>query len=587
MKILTNTHAAELLSANSHPPQITFAAPNRTLVRWHVQRTALLLLVTFLLSWPGYSQQKTASLETGSANSKPKVAGPRPAGPKTALDKGDWTSYNGSLTSERYSPLTQITTANVASLKQVGMADLGEPASFESGVIVANNTLFVTTQLNTYALDPVSGKQKWKHNFPFTPLTGHLNVNRGVVFSKGRVIRGVDAGYLVALDATTGKEVWKTKASEFKKGESLSSAPVVWNGMVFMGIAGGDYTGVRGRMMAFRETDGKQLWSFDVVPLTGKGSDSWPASTPEKPRQGGGIYSSYTIDAEKGLLYIGTGNPGPDWDKRERPGLNLYTCSVVVLDAKTGVFKNYYQLSPNDYHDWNLSAVPALIKTAGGKNLVLAAGKDGFLHALEQSQLKLVYKTPVTTIENIDAPFSTDKFTRFFPGTHGGVQWNGPAFNPTENLIFVNSVDWAVSVKLALPGQAASEVGEPSTGGDKSAPFGKNDPKEDARGWLTAVDADKGSVKWKYHSPTPLLAGLTTTASGLVITGDLNGNLMAFNAKDGQQLLKQNTGTPIAGGIITYMVNNKQYIAAAIGFTSGNWEIKDSGNARVVVYALP
>ena len=503
-----------------------------------------------------------------------------------AAGVGEWPSYNRTLTGDRNSPLTQVTRANVGTVRPVCSAQLGETAAFASGIIVAEDTLFVTTQLNTYAFDPATCRRKWKHSFPFKPVAGRLNTSRGATFSDGKLYRGVDAGYLVALDAATGKELWRTKASDLPKGESLSAAPVVWNGTVFIGTAGGDYFGVRGRMMAFRQSDGKPMWSFDLVPLTGPGSETWPPSTAEAPRQGGGSYSSYSIDAGRGLVYVGTGNPGPDWDKKSRPGLNLYTSSVVALDARTGALRGYYQLDPNGFHDWNLSAAPTLVRTAGGRDLVLAAGKDGFLHGLDQRSLKPIYKTAVTTIDNIKAPFNSVRNTRFCPGTHGGVQWNGPAFHRAENTVFVNSVDWCVSIKLAPKLPAPGVPGVPWTGGAKDAVFGTDDPKSRWGGWLTAVNADTGKIRWKYRSPTPLLAGVTTTATGLVLTGDLNGNMMAFDSRSGKQLWKNNAGAPIGGGVVTYLAGGKQYIAAAVGHTSGNWGTK-GGNAKVAVYALP
>ena len=511
---------------------------------------------------------------------------PASAQAQSAAGEGDWTSYNRTLRSDRHSPLTQITTANVNSLRPVCSAELGVPAAFASGIIVADNTLFVTTQVATYAFDPATCEQKWKHALAFTPAPGHLNTSRGAVYADGKLYRGSDDGHLVAIDAATGKEAWRTKAADFARSESLSAAPVIWNGTVFIGTAGGDYFGNRGRMMAFRQSDGQPLWSFDLVPLTGPGSETWPASTPEVPRQGGGSYSSYTIDVDKGLVYVGTGNPGPDWDKKSRPGLNLYTSSVVALDARSGAFRGYYQLDPNGYHDWNLAAAPSLVRTAGGKNLVLAAGKDGYVHGLDQESLKPIYKTAVTTISNIKAPFNSTRNTRFCPGTHGGVQYNGPSFNPAENAVFVNSVDWCVSIKLAPQIPAPGVVGEPYTGGVEDAKFGTDDPKSKWGGWLTALDADTGAIKWKYKSPTPLLAGVTTTASGLVLTGDLNGSMMAFDARSGKQLWKHNAGAPIGGGVITYLAGGKQYIAGAVGHTSGNWKTT-GGNAKVAVYAMP
>ena len=505
--------------------------------------------------------------------------------PTTVAD-GDWPSYNRTLTSERYSPLKQINTQNVASLKQVCLVDLKEAGNYQSGLVVANNTLFATTDTNTFAFDPATCQQKWKHHYEYTAPPGALKVNRGVAYADGKVFRGVGVGFVIAIDASTGKQLWETKIADMTKGESVPAAPIVWNGMVFIGQAGGDNRGVRGRMMAFNQVDGKQLWSFDLVPMTGPGSDTWPPSTPENPRTGGATWTSYTLDPNSGLLYVPAGNAAPDFDIKARPGLNLYTNSIVILDAKTGTLKEYYQLTPNDFHDWDVSAPPALIKTAGQKTLIASAGKDGILNGIDPSQKKIIYKTPVTTIENAQTPFS-EKDTRFCPGVQGGVEWNGPAFNPTTNLIFVNAIDWCYTVNLTPKSPPPGKIGAPYTGeADPDEPFGRVDPKSRWKGWLTAVNADDGTVKWKYQSPTPLVAGITTTAGDLVLTGDLNGDVLVFNATDGKQLWKHSTGAPIGGGVITYLAGGKQYVAVAAGITSANWQTKGS-NAKVAIYALP
>jgi alcohol dehydrogenase (cytochrome c) len=508
-----------------------------------------------------------------------------PSTVQSTVSDGDWPGYNRTLASDRFSPLNQITTDNVANLKQVCTFDLGESGNFQSGMIVVNNSLYVSTDTNTFSIDPATCQQKWKHHYE-KPTPEGLRVNRGVAYADGKIFRGINAGYLIALDANTGQQVWEAKMADPTKGETIPAAPVAWNGMVFIGQAGGDNKGVRGRMLGFNQSDGKQVWSFDLVPVSGPGSETWPPETPKNPRTGGATWTSYSVDQANGLLYVPVGNAAPDFDIEVRPGLNLYTNSVVILDAKTGAFKEHYQLTPNDYHDWDIASAPALIKTTGGRNLIVAAGKDGIVHAVDSSQKKEIYKTPVTTIENATEPLSADKEVRFCPGTQGGVEWNGPAFNPTANLIFVNSVDVCFSVKLT-PETLKGEAGTPYTGGTgPTEAFGKFDPKQNWKGWVTAINAEDGSVKWKLQTPTPMLGAITATAGGLVLTGDLNGDLVALNAADGTQLFKQNTGAPIGGGVITYSANGKQLIGVASGMASMLWQTK-AGNAKIVVYGLP
>ena len=356
--------------------------------------------------------------------------------------------------------------------------------------------------------------------------------------------------------------------------------------MVFIGQAGGDNKGVRGRMMAFNAADGKQLWSVDLVPATGDGADTWPPDTADHMRTGGATWTSYSLDAATGLLYVPAGNATADFDIKSRPGKNLYTNCIVILDAKTGAFKDYYQLTPNDFHDWDISTPPALIKTAAGKNLMVSVGKDGVVHGVDTAAKTELYKTPIVTQLNVDTPFTAQE-TRFCPGIQGGAEWNGVAYNPKANLVFANTIDWCSIVNLGPKSPPPGEMGKPYTGeADEAGPFGRQDPHEDAKGWVTAVNVDDGSVKWKYQSPTPMIAAIATTASGLLFTGDLNGDFLVFNAADGKQLLKSSVGAPIGGGVISYLANNKQYVAAAAGITSGSFMTK-GGNAKVVVFGLP
>jgi alcohol dehydrogenase (cytochrome c) len=501
-----------------------------------------------------------------------------------AQDTQDWAGYNNTLTSERYSLLDQINTDNVASLSRQCTFDLGETANFQSGLVVVDGVMFVTTDQNIYAIDAATCELQWQHHYEnYEPNPEGLQVNRGVAYADGRIFRGVGDGYLYAHDAATGEQLWRTLAADAEIGETLPAAPIVWNGLVFIGQAGGDVTGVRGRMMAFDAETGEQAWSFDLVPLTGPGSETWPPSTDANPRTGGATWTSYTLDPEAGLLYVPAGNPAPDFDIAARPGLNLYTNSIVILDARTGDLDGFYQLTPRDYHDWDVAAAPALSTPAEGKHMAAAAGKDGRLYAIDLDASEVLYNVPVTTLFNDTAPL-TPEGTRFCPGTQGGVEWNGPAWHPELNTIFVGAVEACSTVKL-IEAPAATETGAPFTHGSSvETPFGTIDPASTWKGWLTAVDADSGEVKWQYEAATPILAGVTPTAGGLVFTVDLGGDFFAFNAETGEQLFTDDIGQPTAGGVITYAVDGTQYVAVAAGMNSNLWQTE--GEAEVVVYGL-
>jgi alcohol dehydrogenase (cytochrome c) len=244
----------------------------------------------------------------------------------------------------------------------------------------------------------------------------------------------------------------------------------------------------------------------------------------------------------------------------------------------------YHQFIPNDYHDWDMASSPILFTSKSGEKMVAVAGKDGYLYGLDRKLTNVKYKVAVTTILNADAPI-TKEGTRFAPGTQGGVEWNGPAYSPTLNALFVPSVDWASTVKLGDPEMLLNAIPGKLFGGAANG-FGDLDPVEKSSGWITAVNAETGKVLWKYHAPKSMLAALTPTASGLLYTGDLDGNLLVFDAATGKIILNKKVGGPIGGGIITYSIDGKQYIAIATGL-NGHLFKTVIGRSSIVIYSLP
>lgn len=499
----------------------------------------------------------------------------------------DWGTYNRTLKGERYSPLAQINTHNVASLHPVCTFTLDKSVNMQSGPLEIGNTLYVTTLQNTYAIDASNCKLRWKHVYHLArhPSFDPNKTNRGAAYLKGRLFRGSNDGRLYALDAATGKQLWNVPVGDPAKGETFPAAPVAWNGEVFIGNAGGDNYGVSGRMMAFDAATGARLWTRPLIPSYGKARASWPPKTPGHPRGGATTWTSYTIDPKTGLLYVPTGNAAPDFLKSLRPGKNLYAYSVVALDTRTGAMRWYHQfLKAYDFHDWDMAAPPELITTPNGVHLLAAAGKDGYLYALNRDTGKQVFKTAVTRIRNPHAP-PTPKGTDFCPGIDGGVEWNGPAYSPHTNAFYVNAVDWCTTVKTIPPDKLKARKGLPWTGSRSHLhPYGKRDAQRG--GWLTAVNAANGTVLWKHHAPTPLIAGVTATAGGLVFTGNLNGRFMALDAKTGKVLYSHNTGQPIGGGVISYAAHGRQYVAVASGLNSPlGWKLR-SNPAKIVVFAV-
>jgi alcohol dehydrogenase (cytochrome c) len=508
----------------------------------------------------------------------------------------DWPSYNGDLTATRFSPLNEITSGNVKNLRPTCTYDTNETSAFQSGLLVVQGTLYFTTYNTTYALDASTCSLKWKYSRP--GAAGGLGVNRGAAYLDGKLFRGSGDARVFALDAATGQPVWEAKLGDPANGDSVPMAPLAWNGMVFAGNAGGDNFGVTGHVYALSSSDGHELWRFDVVPDSGPARKTWKNLTDRNPPTGGATWTSYSLDPEAGVLWVSTGNVAPDFMLALHPGENLYTTSVIALDAKTGKILRYVQPVKRDFHDWDMTSPPALIRTSGGRQIAAAAGKDGFLYAIDrsgvapggksaESPLKVIYTTPVTTRSNVTKTLNSKMETRFCPGTQGGTEWNGPAFHPPSNLLLVNAVDWCASVKLADATKITGKRGSSWAGsGDPQHPFGRIDPKEMWGGWLTAIDADTGRVRWKYKSPTPLVAAVTPTAGGLIFTGDLNGDVLALDVNTGSVLWRNSTGAALGGGIISYQTGGHQHVAVAAGMSPVNWPLpKVTG--RIVVYSLP
>ena len=500
------------------------------------------------------------------------ACGSKIATPNTSAD---WPMYNRDYGSTRFSGLTQIAATNVKGLKQVCSYVLPEKVMFESGLVTSQGTMYFTTFEYTYAIDAATCALKWKarHELPETPGVG---ATRGVALADGRVYRGSADGAVTAYDAASGMQMWSTKITADGSMESISASPIAWGGMVFIGTAGAD-VGNLCRIAALDSSTGRILWNFPLIPTgTEKNAESWPKGTH---LAGGSVWTSVTLDPDSGALYVPAGNPGPDFSGEYRPGANLYAGSVVVLDAKTGTLRTWYQLVPHDVHDWDIAAAPVLVSTKAGQKRLMAAGKDGFLHAIDLAVGKVAWKTPVTTIDNIDAPL-TAAGTHFCPGTAGGVEWNGPAFSSDTNLVFVNSTDWCTTIKMD-PKPLKFEVGKPFIGSSNG--FGTMDDSPKG-GWVTAVDADSGAVKWKFKAATPMVGGVIATASGLVMTADLNGDFFAFEAATGNVAHKMSTGQPVGGGVITYEQGGQQRVALAAGLDSRIF--RTSGQPQILVFGL-
>jgi alcohol dehydrogenase (cytochrome c) len=515
----------------------------------------------------------------GAAGAAPAASGPDQRTLDAASASTDWLFHAHDYSGTRFSPLEEINTATAPRLAPACLFQVGERDNFQTGPIVYNGTMFVTTMTSTFALDAVTCRTKWRHTWQSRDDLGFQR-NRGVAIKDGRVVRGTPDGYLLALNADTGAQLWARQVARPAEGETFTMAPMMFEDLVLIGPAGSE-NNVQGWVGAFKADDGVPVWRFNTVPKQGEpGFDSW--KNPKGiPMGGGSVWTAFALDTANGDLHIAVTNPAPDLPVHLRQGDNLYTNSIVVLDARTGKLRWHRQLVANDSHDWDVThATPIFSAPINGtpRRLVATAGKDGMLRVLDRETHRVVHETAVTTRENAETPVITTPL-RVCPGVLGGSQWNGPAYNPGTNLLYVPAVDWCATFSAFE--QVRYIPGKLYMGGTTDM-----DPPAKSQGWLTAVDASTGAVKWKYRSPRPMVAAVTTTAGNLVLTGELTGDFVAFDARNGDVVYRFNTGGPVGGGIVTYAAGGKQYIAVASGSPSNFWVERNPGAPTVVVFTL-
>lgn len=528
---------------------------------------------------------------TDSAPELPAASAASPAAAAESVAAANWPLYNRTLAGDRFSPLAEIDRGNVAQLRVACTYVLPEVVAMQAGPIVVDGTMYFTTERGSYAIDAASCAEKW-HVERQSSRPSPLGVQRGFAYLDGRLFRGTSDSHVLALDAADGHTLWDvTMDVAPTPGVSMPMAPIAANGLVFIGNAGGDQTGVTGHVYALDARDGRLVWKFDVVPDDPAVRATW-ANADRYPITGGAFWTSFALDEARGVLYVPAGNPAPDFDAEARGGDNLYANSLIALDAATGRMLGYNQLVKRDAHDWDVNAPPVLGTTRGGKTIVASANKDGLLSVLDRgalassaeldARLPTLFQAPTTTRENVDVPLSRNARVRFCPGIQGGNEWNGPAFHPALNALYTGAVDWCANVQLA------QEVTVPSAGAIwfGSAVGEIQAPPETARGWITAFDADTGAVRWKFAAAAPVVAGVTPTAGGLVFTADLTGRFRAFDAESGAVLYELDTGQSIGGGIVSYSVAGKQRIGVASGMKSGIWP-GAATESRIQVLALP
>jgi len=502
----------------------------------------------------------------------------------------NWLTYSGTPFSQRYSQLNEITTENVKDLELQWIYQASSLEKFEATALVVDGILYTVQAPNDIiALDAATGRTFWTYAYnpspKARPCCGHIN--RGLAMLGNTLFMGTVDAHLVAVDAKSGHLLWDTTVAKAESGYSLTHAPLVVKDKVIVGTAGGEF-GIRGFIAAYDVHTGKEAWRFYTVPGPGEpgretwGGDSWKTG-------GASIWVTGSYDPALNLTYWGTGNPGPDWNGDPRPGDNLYSDSVVALDADTGKLKWHYQFSPHDEFDHDSVQIPLLADLewpdeAGQKQMrkvMLWANRNGVFYVLDRATGQFLLGKPFVEVNwmngfdekgrPIRAPgkVPTVEGTSIYPGSEGATNWYSPSYSPRTGLFYVSS--WADYASIFFRIPVKYTEGRVYAGGwPKSyVPDGRaaeNFRKdEEGRGSVRAIDPKTGARAWEFKMNDVTDAGVLTTASDLLFSGGREGYFFALDARNGSLLWKATLGGVVASGPMTYSVDGRQYVSVAAG----------------------
>lgn len=499
----------------------------------------------------------------------------------------NWLTYSGSYTSQRHSPLSQITTGNVTDLELKWVFQARWLDYNQSTPLVVDGVMYTTQGNDVVALDAATGKIFWI--YPYAPASDVRlccgRITRGLAILGDTLFLASADAHLIAIDAKTGRPIWnRIVASGF--GYSMTAAPLVIKDKVIVGSAGGEF-GIRGFIAAYDAATGAEAWRFNTVPSPGEpGHETWGGGWEHG---GGSIWVTGSYDPETNLTFWGVGNPGPDYNAETRPGDNLYTCSVVALDADTGKIRWHYQFTPADEFDWDAVQIPVLadIPWKGQpRKVMLWANRNGFFYVLDRRTGEFLQATPIAK-QNWNAGFDNGRPIRrpeampsrdgvlIYPGNQGATNWFNPSYSPRTGLFYVNV--WENTHHIFARADQEYKEGSNFTAGRLSTNYpGRgigagmravqrpNLRKEEENfGTVRAFDPQTGTWRWEYKQTDLTDAGILTTATDLLFTGGREGYFFALDARNGSLLWKIQLGGPTQNGPISYAVNGKQYVAVS------------------------
>lgn len=489
----------------------------------------------------------------------------------------DWQTYNGDASGNRYTKLTQITKTNVSRLGPRWMFPMANVTSVETTPLVIEGVMYVTSANECWALDAGSGRTIWHFQRARTKgIAGNAaaGFNRGAAAAGDRIFMLTDNAHIIALNRADGKLLWDTEMADWHQNYNGTAAPLTVGNLAITGIAGGD-EGARGFIAAYDQASGREVWRFWTVPKAGEpGSETWKGNSLEHPS--GATWMTGSYDAQLDTLYWAAGNPGPDYNGDTRQGDNLYSDSILALEPKTGKLKWYYQFTPHDEHDWDAQEPAVLIDTTWqGKprKLLIQANRNGFFYVLDRTNGQLLLAKPFLKKLNWAEAIGKDGRpilntlketpegdTYVCPGFQGGANWFATSFNPGTGLYYLNVLE-----RCNL---FSKRTGEWQAGKSYMGGAARPAPGESFEKVLRAINIQTGEIEWELPQVSGTVtarAGLLSTASGLVFFGENSGAFMAADASTGKPLWQFPTNVTLTASPMTYMFDNKQYVAIAAG----------------------
>jgi alcohol dehydrogenase (cytochrome c) len=539
----------------------------------------------------------------------------------------NWLTYSGGYASHRYSSLTQINRDNVKNLQLKWVyhpiyAKTGNNQSkMENTPLVIDGIMYTGTALDVVALDAVTGRPFWKLSRPLDP-TAYYNayeVNKGMAISGDTLFWATVDCHLIAIDTKTGRVIWDKVMADFKKGYQYNVAPLIVRDMIILGPATNE-AGANCWINAYDVKTGKELWRFNTAPMSADQPEAKTWAGDSWKHGGDPIWNGGSYDPETNLTFWGTGNPNPGWNGDSRtPADNLYSASVVALDADTGKLKWYFQFTPGDEYDWDSTQVPVLVDMdwkGRPRKVMLWANRNGHFYVLDRTTGEFLLGKPFVKQNwnvGLDEKGRPVKAPGLWPkpmggvyvepGTQGGTNWYPPSYSPRTRLFYVSAWDnyggnsgkgdpgpWVEGQRYTGNGQGRGRGGAAGAaaggrGGAAGAAAGRGgrgpgrasaNYKTEAEGYgaIRALDPQTGEKKWDFKMVNYTESGVLSTGSDLVFGGGMDGNFVSLDARTGELLWHVYLGGPNASGPISYSVNGKQYIVG-------------TGEGTMYTFALP